>query len=96
MELEFDKEINAILRKAGQHAATGPASAASAHIDADMIAAFAENALPDRARPPMIQHFASCDRCRKLLSSSILLNSEAGATAASSAVPAIVGETVLP
>ncbi|HSU25897.1 MAG TPA: hypothetical protein VLI65_07950, partial [Pyrinomonadaceae bacterium] len=96
MELEFDKEINAILRKAGQHAATGAASAASAHIDADMIAAFAENALPDRARPPMIQHFAACDRCRKLLSSSILLNSEAGATAASSALSEAKLEVTIP
>ena len=96
MELEFDKEINAILRKAGRHAATGPASAESAHIDADMIAAFAENALPDRARPPMIQHFAACDRCRKLLSNSILLNSEAGATAASSALSEAPLEVAIP
>jgi len=96
MELEFDKEINAILRKAGQNAAAGPASAASAHIDADMIAAFAENALPDRARPPMIPHFAACDRCRELLASSILLNSEAGATAASSVLSEAAAGITIP
>jgi hypothetical protein len=96
MELEFDKEINAILRKAKQHAGNAPASVASAHLDADTIAAFAENALPDRARPPLIQHFADCDRCREMLSRSMLLNSEAEATAASSVVPEIVAETTVP
>jgi len=96
MELEFDKEINAILRKAKQHSGTAPAAVASPHLDADTIAAFAENALPDVARPPLIQHFAACDRCRKMLSQSILLNSEAEATAASSVVPEIVAETAMP
>ena len=96
MELEFDKEINAILRKAKQHAGTFPTSVASPHLDADTIAAFAENALPDRARPPLIQHFAACDACRKMLSQTILLNLEADATAASSVVPEIIADTALP
>ena len=94
MELEFDKEMNAILRKAGRQ----PAAAApvSAHIDADTISAFAENALPGRARPPLIEHFAACDNCREALSQTILLNAEADATAASSAVAELPAEIVVP
>ncbi|MEQ1920953.1 MAG: hypothetical protein ABL952_00460 [Pyrinomonadaceae bacterium] len=44
MELEFDKEIDAILRKgrSGQIAAVKAATAS--HLDADSISAFAENA----------------------------------------------------
>src|SRR5437763_13235939 len=95
MELEFDKEINAILRKAGRRGSVG-VHPASPHVDADTIAAFAENALPSRARPPVIEHFAACDNCREMLSQTILLNSEADATAASSVVPAIVSETAIP
>jgi hypothetical protein len=94
MELEFDKEINAILRKAGvQNAAT---NVATAHIDADTIAAFAENAMPARARPPLIEHFAACDNCRQTLSQTILLNAEAGATAASSNVADTPPEISIP
>ena len=46
MELEFDKEIDAILRKARSDVGV----TASNHLDADMMAAFAENALPERAK----------------------------------------------
>jgi len=96
MELEFDKEINAILRKAGGQGAVAVGRPASPHVDADTIAAFAENALPSRARPPLIEHFAACDNCREMLSQTILLNAEADATAASSVVPAVVAETAIP
>ncbi len=65
MELEFDKEIDAILRKT--RAGGASTTAAAAHIDADAIAAFAENALPEKARALYFEHFADCDRCRKLL-----------------------------
>src|SRR4051794_5860705 len=95
MELEFDKEINAILRKAGRQGRAAVGSA-SPHVDADTIAAFAENAVPSLARPPLIEHFAACDSCREMLSQTILLNAEADATAASSVVPAIVSETAIP
>ncbi len=96
MELEFDKEINAILRKAGGSGNVRNATAAAPHLDADTIAAFAENALPDKAKRPLLEHFADCDRCRKMLSQSILLNSEADATAASSVVSTPVAEAVAP
>lgn len=90
MELDFDKEINALLRKA--RGRTDAAAPVSAHLDADEIAAFAENALPEKTRQIFIVHFAECDRCRKILSQSILLKSEAEQSVAASpelAAPAI-------
>lgn len=70
----FDKEIDAILRKArgGESAVLN-----GSHLDADEIAAFAENALPEKAKPLYIKHLADCDRCRRILSSIISLNAEA-------------------
>ena len=91
MELEFDKEIDALLRKANRDspAAVGVPSVAG-HLDADELAAFAENAMPDRTRQFYIAHLADCDACRKTLSSFIAMNPEAAADAASvSARPAI-------
>ena len=83
MEIEFDKEMDAILRKArGGEVATSFDS----HIDADEIAAFAENALSDLTRQRYTAHFADCIRCRKILSNVIALNSEAELETASSAV----------
>jgi hypothetical protein len=65
MELEFDKEIDALLRRA-ERASPAPGDS---HLDADELAAFAENALPDRTRLMYVTHLADCDRCRKMLSS---------------------------
>ncbi len=95
MELEFDKEIDAILRKgrSGQIAAVKAATAS--HLDADSIAAFAENALPPRAKLLYMEHFADCDRCRKDLSQVVRMNSAAVAaegTAVSSVAAAAVAE----
>lgn len=84
MELDFDKEIDALLRKAHGDAAAA-ATVSAAHLDADEIAAFAENALPEKTRQSYITHFAACDRCRKILSRSILLNAEAEQNAVASA-----------
>ena len=80
MELEFDKEIDAILRKAAREPA---GSLSSAHLEADAIAAFAENALPATARSFYTNHLADCDRCRSILAHTISLQTEAGVTAAS-------------
>jgi hypothetical protein len=71
MELEFDKEIDAILRKARDSGAAAVQGAHSPHADADAIAAFAENALPAKAREMYVRHFADCDRCRQMLSQSV-------------------------
>lgn len=94
MELNFDKEMDALLRQAARSGEIVSTST-GAHLDADEIAAFAENALPERARAVYIKHFADCDRCRTILSNTILLNREAEAETASSAVIAApVTETV--
>ena len=93
MEIGFDKEIDAILRKArGDEVATSP----STHLDADEISAFAENALPEIVRQNYTAHLADCTRCRRILSNVILLNSEAEIETASSAVPAEIKEVKTP
>ena len=71
MELEFDKEMDAILRKARDSGAAARTVVDSPHVDADAIAAFAENALPAKARDTYVLHFADCDRCRQMLSQTI-------------------------
>src|SRR5215468_6861294 len=86
MELEFDKEIDAILRKAKRGSPVGIGAASGGHLDADEMAAFAENALPDRTRQNYIAHLADCDTCRKTLSSFISTNPEAAPEAAFDAV----------
>lgn len=83
MEFEFDKEIDALLRKArGNEVATSVVS----HLDADEISAFAENALPENAQQLYTAHLADCTRCRKILSNLISLNAEAETGAASAAI----------
>lgn len=80
----FDKEIDALLRQTaqGETAFTAdnpksPISNPELHLDADEISAFADvNALPEKTRLRLTAHFADCDRCRKILSNVISLNSE--------------------
>ena len=73
MELEFDKEIDAILRKAR---GSGGVPVTTAHLDADTIAAFVENALPQKAKLLKMEHFADCERCRKQLAFAIEMTSK--------------------
>lgn len=107
MELEFDKEIDAILRKArpnkGVLVGDDPPEPKEPrdqkpHLDADAIAAFAENALPEKARLLYIEHFADCDRCRGLLSRAVQMNVEADAAEKSAATTVLepATETVIP
>jgi hypothetical protein len=91
MELNFDKEIDAILRKArdGEAEFNSPS-----HLDADEISAFAENALPEQRKTLYTVHLADCAKCRKILSNLITLNSESEITHAAAeeksfAAPAI-------
>lgn len=65
MEIEFDKEIDAILRKARVGTDAPPTGK---HLDADAIAAFAENALPAKVKALYTAHFADCGWCRASLS----------------------------
>ncbi|HXG85848.1 MAG TPA: hypothetical protein VNI84_17645 [Pyrinomonadaceae bacterium] len=77
MEFEFDKEMDALLRQtARSETASLAGSRKSPHLDADEISAFAENALPEKTKLQYTAHFADCDRCRKILSNTILLNAE--------------------
>lgn len=95
MEFNFDKEIDALLRQAGKSETLGAAngSDAGAHIDADAISAFAENALPERSRALYMAHLADCGRCRQILSNLVLLN-EAAEVSAPDSVAANI--TVVP
>lgn len=84
MELEFDKEMDTILRRAGRGVLVGDSPPAKPkHVDADEIAAFVENVLPARTRALYMEHFADCDRCRKILASTMLMAGDAVAPAAS-------------
>ena len=97
MELEFDKEIDALLRRAER---ASPVLSES-HLDADELAAFAENALPDRTRQMYVTHLADCDRCRKMLSGFVATAPAptpelAAAGAAFAAAPEAAVKTSLP
>ena len=91
MELEFDKEIDAIRRKARSDTAVSTVAVSSAHIDADSVAAFAENALPEKAKLLYMEHFADCDGCRKLLSQTVLMNAEAVSATSGAASSSVTG-----
>ena len=84
MELEFDKEIDAILRR-GRGDLGAAAAVTGSHLDADAVAAFVEKALPDKAKRLYMEHFADCGGCRKLLTQSILMNQTAATEAAGAA-----------
>lgn len=97
MDHEFDKEIDALLRKAHRD---GPVFvgdfAGSRHLDADEISAFAENATPEKFRAMYTTHLADCDRCRKILSNVLVLNAEAAPAAASSLSAITIAEREMP
>lgn len=90
MELDFDKEIDTLLRKARPDNGVPSGDIASPHLDADGIAAYAENALPGTLRLAYTSHFADCNRCRGILSDTILLNSEAAPEAAFAGAPLVI------
>jgi hypothetical protein len=74
MELDFDKEMDALLRNAAAGSSRG--DAAGEHLDADALAAFAAGALPETTRTAYTRHMADCDRCRKFLAVSISFGQE--------------------
>lgn len=86
MDLEFDKEMDALLRRAaGRGVLTG--NGGEAHLDADAIAAFAENALPVKSRSIYTQHLAACDPCRMTLANLISMNAAAEPAMAAATAP---------
>jgi hypothetical protein len=70
---EFDKEIDSLLRRAAQGESV---QTFAAHMDADEISLFAENALTSKARGRVVRHLAECAKCRKILSNLISFNAE--------------------
>lgn len=72
---DHDIEIDSLLRRLAKSEANA-ADAGAGHIDADEIAVFAENALPEKAKARVIAHMADCTRCRTILSNVIVLNRE--------------------
>ena len=89
MEVEFDKEMDALLRKAGTRGVL-VGDKPKVHLDADTIAAFAENAVPEKSRVMYTQHLAECDPCRKTLSNLIALNAAAEPELATAAAAPVI------
>src|SRR5688500_4978529 len=91
MELEFDKEIDSLLRKADRGVPVGdkPDGKPKNHLDADELAAFAENAMPEKVKALHMGHLADCGRCRGILSGLIMLNAEAGPERAAAVSPPV-------
>lgn len=96
MEVDFDKEIDALMRSSGGGRTITISEFAAPHLGVDELNAFAENTLPDAARRGYMTHLADCDGCRKTLSSLISMNAEAEPVSAVSSIPAIIAETSVP
>lgn len=96
MELEFDKEIDALLRKARSDGPVMTGAFVSTHLDADELSAFADNAMPGKTRALHIAHLADCDRCRKILSSLVMFNSETPADSAAVVAPSLIAAESVP
>ncbi|MDX6711610.1 MAG: hypothetical protein QOH96_2626, partial [Blastocatellia bacterium] len=67
--------MDLLLRAMGRRVAASPSpvnaggseNPSSEHLDADALIAFAENALPVKARSRYLEHLADCNRCRSIL-----------------------------
>lgn len=64
MTTAFDNEVDRLLRR---HTPDADGSHDSAHLDADTLALYAEQALPARTRAAHTEHLATCDDCRASL-----------------------------
>jgi hypothetical protein len=103
MELNFDKEMDALLRQtARQQTTAGPPIAEAhlpeAHLDADTLAAFSANALPVKARERAMGHLVDCGNCRTILSNLVFFENEeeeSKAAFATVSAPAIKGASLV-
>jgi hypothetical protein len=76
MKEEANNEMDVLLRRLGRtldrsavHPENGDAgSTPEAHLDADELNAYAENALPPTTRARYTEHLADCTRCRQIVS----------------------------
>lgn len=91
MDLEFDKEMDSLLRRADRGVLVGdkPVEKPKVHLDADELAAFVENAMPEKTRALHMAHLADCDRCRRILSGLIALNADDATEEVRVAAPAV-------
>ena len=74
MKQESNNAIDLMLRKLGrsgsrlqQNAGNGGAESGDAHLDADELSAYAENALPPTTRARYTEHLTDCVRCRQIV-----------------------------
>lgn len=86
MKQDSDTAIDILLRRHARRSATGVAGAkdndaqakpsdaqvSSTHMDADELSAYAEGALPERARSRYAAHLADCDACRKIVTQLVI------------------------
>jgi outer membrane biosynthesis protein TonB len=80
MKQETNNEMDLLLRRLGRR---NEPAAADDHLDADELSAFAENALPARARARYTAHLAECASCRTLV---VQLSSSANVVASTDSV----------
>lgn len=67
MQHEFDNTFESLLRRVALRKAGEVLPENAAHLDADSLSAFAENALPDTTRARFTAHLADCSDCRQIL-----------------------------
>ncbi|HEX8194872.1 MAG TPA: zf-HC2 domain-containing protein [Pyrinomonadaceae bacterium] len=67
MQHEFDNTFESLLRRVATRNGGEVLPENAAHLDADSISAFAENALPDTTRARFTAHLADCSDCRQIL-----------------------------
>ncbi|MDQ3584748.1 MAG: hypothetical protein M3407_03140 [Acidobacteriota bacterium] len=102
MKFEIDKEMDVLLRRHAQSQAAprhtfapqDNVASAGAHLDADELSAYAENALPASALARYAAHLADCDECRKVATSITLANNVAGELEKSAAAIAPASQTI--
>ncbi len=92
MELNFDKEMDALLRQTARQEKSAPAAAES-HLDADELAAFAAGALPLKARTRAAGHLADCGNCRTTVANLVFFEDREAEKPAAVAATAPVGKS---
>lgn len=76
MELNFDKEMDALLRQAARQSGTVQAPVMETHLDADEMAAFSAGALPAAARSRAMEHLVDCGTCRTVMSNLVFFENQ--------------------
>lgn len=85
MNQDSDKEIDILLQRQARGGASSPSGqvegtsstnlargTGATHMDADELSAYAEGALPERARSRYAAHLADCDSCRRIVTELVI------------------------